>query len=171
MYHVHHASICANVVIGVLVVLCELHVTRVVVVGLTLGLIAHVVVVVFVVAILHRIFCIWRYTLSRVTVLCTTTATALADSAAVCASSAFAQCVCVFFETTLVFAVISDQKSPVVVRWLPHRGRRCVAASLVELSRKTHFSVAMSSLCVKPQTPREMDKKHGNSSARAALCL
>ena len=66
-YHVHHASICANVVIGVLVVLCELHVTRVVVVdavvGLTLGLIAHVVVVVFVVAILHRIFCIWRYTL------------------------------------------------------------------------------------------------------------
>ena len=56
-----------NVVIGVLVVLCELHVTRVVVVdavvGLTLDLIAHVVVVVFVVAILHRIFCIWRYTL------------------------------------------------------------------------------------------------------------
>ena len=56
-----------NVVICVLVVLCELHVTRVVVVdavvGLTLGLIAHVIVVVFVVAILHRIFCIWRYTL------------------------------------------------------------------------------------------------------------
>ena len=57
-----------NVVIGVLVVLCELHVTRVVslvvdaVVGLTLGRIAHVAVVVFVVAILHRIFCIWRYT-------------------------------------------------------------------------------------------------------------
>ena len=41
------ACICANVVIGVLVVLCELHVTRVVVVdavvSLTLGLIAHVV--------------------------------------------------------------------------------------------------------------------------------
>ena len=53
-----------NVVIGVLVVLCELHVTRVVdaVVGLTLGLIAHVVVV-FVVAILHRILCFGRYTL------------------------------------------------------------------------------------------------------------
>ena len=33
------------------------------VVGLTLGLIAHVVIVVFVVAILHRIFCIWRYAL------------------------------------------------------------------------------------------------------------
>ena len=70
VYHVHHASICANVVIGVLVVLCELHVTRVVVVvdavvGLTLGLIAHVVVVVFVVAILHRILCIWRYTLNK----------------------------------------------------------------------------------------------------------
>ena len=25
-YHVHHASVCVNVVIGVLVVLCELHV-------------------------------------------------------------------------------------------------------------------------------------------------
>ena len=71
MYHVHNASICVNVVIGVLVVLCELHViVRVhviplcgAVVGLTLGLIAHVVDVVFVVATLHRIFCIWRYTL------------------------------------------------------------------------------------------------------------
>ena len=58
-YHVHHASICENVVIGVLVVLCELHVIVHVhviplcgaVVGLTLGLIAHVIVVVFVVAI------------------------------------------------------------------------------------------------------------------------
>ena len=67
-YDVHHAS----VVIGVLVVLCELHViVRVhviplvvhAVIGLALSLIAHVVVVVFVVAILHRIFCIWRYTL------------------------------------------------------------------------------------------------------------
>ena len=72
-HDVHHASVCVNVVIGVLVVLCELHViVRVhviplcgAVVGLTLGLIAHVVVVVFVVAILHRIFCIWRYTLNR----------------------------------------------------------------------------------------------------------
>ena len=71
VYHVHHASICVNVVIGVLVVLCELHViVRVhviplcgAVVGLKLGLIAHVVVVVFVVAILHRIFCIWKDTL------------------------------------------------------------------------------------------------------------
>ena len=70
-YHVHHASVRVNVVIGVLVVLCELHViVRVhviplcgAVIGLTLSLIAHVIVVVFVVAILHRIFCIWRYTL------------------------------------------------------------------------------------------------------------
>ena len=70
VYHVHHASVCVNVVIGILFVLCELHViVRVhvislcgAVVGLTLGLIAHDVVVVFVVAILHRIFCIWRYT-------------------------------------------------------------------------------------------------------------
>ena len=71
-HDVHHASVCVNVVIGVLVVLCELHViVRVhvislcddAVVGLTLRLIVHVVVVVFVVAILHSIFCIWRYTL------------------------------------------------------------------------------------------------------------
>ena len=47
----------------------DVHVARVVslvvdtVVGLTLGLIAHVVVVVFVVAILHRIFLYGRYTL------------------------------------------------------------------------------------------------------------
>ena len=39
------------------------------VVSLTLGLIAHVVVVVFVVAILHRISCIWRYTLTSFVVL------------------------------------------------------------------------------------------------------
>ena len=61
-----------NVVIGVLVVLCELHViVRVHVIslrddavfGLTLGLIAHVVIVVFVVAILHRICLYVRYTL------------------------------------------------------------------------------------------------------------
>ena len=47
----------------------DVHVARVVslvvdaAVGLTLGLIAHVIVIVFVVAILHRIFCIGRYTL------------------------------------------------------------------------------------------------------------
>ena len=68
-HDVHHASVCVNVVIGVLVVLCELHViVRVVplchaVIGLALGLIAHVVIVVFVVAILHRIFLYGRYTL------------------------------------------------------------------------------------------------------------
>ena len=49
----------------------DVHVARVVslvvdaVVGLTLGLIAHVVVVVFVVAILHRIFLYGRYTLYK----------------------------------------------------------------------------------------------------------
>ena len=60
---VHHAIVEVNIVIGV--VLGEVLVARVVVslvvdavVGLTL---AHVDVVVFVVAILHRIFCIWRY--------------------------------------------------------------------------------------------------------------
>ena len=71
-HDVHHASVCLNVVIGVLVVLCVLHViVRVhhiplcddAAVGLTLGLIAHVVIVVFVVAILRRIFLYGRYTL------------------------------------------------------------------------------------------------------------
>ena len=75
VHDVHHASVCVNVVIGVLVVLCELHViVRVhiiplcddAVIGLTLSLIAHVVVVVFVVAILHRIFLYGRYTLYRI---------------------------------------------------------------------------------------------------------
>ena len=63
-HDVHHASVCVNVVIGVLVVHCELHVDARVhviplcddaVVGVTLGLIALVVSVVFVVAIFNRI--------------------------------------------------------------------------------------------------------------------
>ena len=67
---VHHAIVEVNIVIGV--VLGELHVfVRVhviplcddAVVGLTLGLIALVVIVVFVVAILHKIFLYGRYTL------------------------------------------------------------------------------------------------------------
>ena len=33
------------------------------VIGLTLGLLVHVVIVVFVEAMLHRIFCIWRFSL------------------------------------------------------------------------------------------------------------
>ena len=60
----------------------DVHVARVVVslvvhavVGLTLGLIAHVVVVVFVVAIFHRIFLYGRYTLysSRINSPCSHT--------------------------------------------------------------------------------------------------
>ena len=39
-----------------------------------------------------------------------------------CARRPLLRNVFVFFETTLVFAVISDQKSPVVVRWLSLRG-------------------------------------------------
>ena len=67
---VHHAIVEVNIVIGV--VLGELHVVvRVHVIpfcddavgGLTLGLIALVVILVFVVAILHRIFLYGRYTL------------------------------------------------------------------------------------------------------------
>ena len=66
MHGVHHAIVEVNIVIGV--VLGEVHVARVplvvdAVIGLTLGLIAHVVIVVFVVAILHRIFLYGRYTL------------------------------------------------------------------------------------------------------------
>ena len=65
------ACVCVNVVIGVLVVHCELHVdVRVhviplcddAVVGLTLGLITLVVIVVFVVAIFNRILLYGRYT-------------------------------------------------------------------------------------------------------------
>ena len=64
-HDVHHENVCANVVIGVLVVHCELHViVRVqviplcddAVIGLALSLIAHVVVVVFVVGIFHQNF-------------------------------------------------------------------------------------------------------------------
>ena len=67
--NVHHASVEVNIVIGV--VLGEVLVGHVVplvvdaVIGLALSLIAHVAVVVFVVAILHRIFCIWRCILYR----------------------------------------------------------------------------------------------------------
>ena len=79
-HDVHHAIVEVNVVIGVLVVHCELLVVRVVpvvvcddaVVRHTLVLIAFTVAFVFIVAILRRIFCIWRYTLytPSVTVNC-----------------------------------------------------------------------------------------------------
>ena len=70
-HDVHHAIVGVNVVIGVLVVHCELHVVVRVhvpfvvdaVIGLTLGLIALVVIVVFVVAIFHRILLYGRSTL------------------------------------------------------------------------------------------------------------
>ena len=63
---VHHAIVDVNIVIGV--VLGEVLVAHVVplcdaVIGLALSLIAHVVIVVFVVAILHRIFLYGRHTL------------------------------------------------------------------------------------------------------------
>ena len=69
----HNASVCVNVVIGALVVHCELHVdVRVhvplvvvcddAVIDLTLVLIALVVIVVFVVTIFHRILLYWTYT-------------------------------------------------------------------------------------------------------------
>ena len=75
-HDVHHASVCVNVVNGVLVVHCELHVVVRVhviplvdvcdaVIDLTLVLIAHVVIVVFVVAIFQRILLYWRYTVYR----------------------------------------------------------------------------------------------------------
>ena len=69
MHDVHHAIVGVNVVIGVLVVHCELVVVRVVpvfvyddaVVRRTLVLIAFIVAIVFIVAILHRILLYWRY--------------------------------------------------------------------------------------------------------------
>ena len=78
-HDVHHASVCVNVVIGVLVVHCELHVVVGVhviplyddaVIGLTLGLIALVDVVVFVVAIFQRILLYGRYTLYKICSRC-----------------------------------------------------------------------------------------------------
>ena len=68
-HDVHHAIVGVNVVIGVLVVHCELlvvHVVPVVVCGdavvrRTLGPIAFIVAIVFVVAIFHRILLYWTY--------------------------------------------------------------------------------------------------------------
>ena len=68
-HDVHHAVVEINVVIGVLVVHCELLVVRVVpivvcddaVVRRTLVLIAFTVAFVFVVSILHRILLYWKY--------------------------------------------------------------------------------------------------------------
>ena len=68
MHDVHHAIVEVNVVIGVLVVHCELLVVRVVpvvvcddvVVRRTLVLIAFNVAIVFIVPILHRILLYWR---------------------------------------------------------------------------------------------------------------
>ena len=68
---VHHAIVEVNIVIGVVLgelhVVVRVHVPLVVVcdeavVRRTLGLIALVVIVVFVVAIFHRILLYWRYT-------------------------------------------------------------------------------------------------------------
>ena len=72
-HDVHHAIVEVNVVIGVLVVHCELLVVRVVpvvvcddaVVRRTLVLIAFIVAFVFVVAILHRILLYWRYSVYK----------------------------------------------------------------------------------------------------------
>ena len=69
MHDVHHAIVEVNVVIGVLVVHCELLVVRVVpvlvcddaVVRRTLVLIAFTVAFVFVVSIFHIILLYWRY--------------------------------------------------------------------------------------------------------------
>ena len=69
MHDVHHAIVEVNVVIGVLVVHCELLVVRVVpvvvcddaVVRRTLVLIAFTVAFVFIVAILRRILLYWKY--------------------------------------------------------------------------------------------------------------
>ena len=72
--------------------------------------------------------------------------------AAVHASSALVQLVLCFWDYML--AVILDQKSPAAVRWLPHREGRCVEASLVQFSHKTHFLVAISSLFVMPRSLR-----------------
>ena len=86
--------------------------------------------------------------------------------AAVYASSALSQLVLCFWDHLL--AVILDQKSPAAVRWLPHRERRCVEASLVQFSHNTHFLVAISSLFV--MRDRFVDACGSEQETREFLC-
>ena len=71
MHGVHHAIVEVNIVIGVVLgevhVVVRVHVPLVVdaKIDLTLVLIAHVVIVVFVVAIFNRILLYWRYTVYK----------------------------------------------------------------------------------------------------------
>ena len=60
-----------------------------------------------------------------------------------------------------LLAVILDQKSPAAVRRLPpHRGRRSVEASLVELTLTQDTFVSRDEFFfVMPQTPSGVDKK------------
>ena len=81
-----------------------------------------------------------------------------------------------FFFGVALFVVISNHKSTTTVRRLRCRRRRCLEASLVQVSHKTHFAVATGSLCVKPQTPKKVDKKQtmmssGDPCAAAAACM
>ena len=62
---VHHAIVGVNVVLGEVLVARVVPLVVDAVIGLPLSLIAHVVVVVFVVAILQRIFLYGRYILYR----------------------------------------------------------------------------------------------------------
>ena len=65
-----------------------------------------------------------------------------------CVSSVFASCFLVF-GVTLFLVIILDQKSLVAVRWLPpHRGRRSVEASLVELTLTQDTFVSRDELVV-----------------------
>ena len=67
--------------------------------------------------------------------------------AAVYASSVLVQLVLCFWDH--LFVVILDQKSPAAVRWLPpHRGRRSVEASLVELTLTQDTFVSRDELVV-----------------------
>ena len=69
-----------------------------------------------------------------------------------------------------MFAVILDQKSPVVVRWLPHRGHRSMEASLVELSVKTCLSRDELVLCqFEAQVYDEILRREPASTSSAAL--
>ena len=60
---VHHAIVEVNIVIGVVLVARVAPFVVDAVIGVALSLIAHVVVVVFVVAMLHRIFLYGRFSL------------------------------------------------------------------------------------------------------------
>ena len=113
MHDVHRAIVEVNVVIGVLVVHCELLVVRVVpvvvcddaVVRRTLVLIAFTVAFVFIVAILRRILLYWRYSVY----------TSVGDSKLLLNVTTFSTVMC----TKLILRIMPRTSIPITFRKFP----------------------------------------------------